>query len=207
MSSLELANYVGASALLLLLGATAQAQAATPPVGQPLFGEWHRLNSTGSPPAASEHEVMHFGVEGTTWAGRYDKHPEPALAFANPPEGRYGVFIGADAASFVCQPAFPFHPCQNVVEVAEGTTRYYPPHQPPFDVRQQTIVVRDENGQEVMWQYWISPGNFACPWYRTFDEALAANPFPTHGDCVFPVTIHDQREQPSVRGTPSPGVH
>ena len=99
MSSLELANYLGVSALLLLLGSTAQAQAATPPVGQPLFGEWHRLNSTGSPPAASEHEVMHFGVEGTTWAGRYDKHPEPALGFANPPEGRYGVFIGADAAS------------------------------------------------------------------------------------------------------------
>jgi len=188
MSSLKLANYVGVSALLLLLGSTAQAQAAAPPVGQPLFGEWDRLNSIGSPPAASEHEVMHFGVEGNTWAGRYDKHPEPALGFANPPEGRYGVFIGAEATSFVCQPAFPFYPCQNVLEVVEGTTRYYPPHQPPFDVRQQTIVVRDENGQEVMWQYWISPGNFACPWYRTFDEALAANPFPTHGDCVFPVT-------------------
>src|SRR2546421_283968 len=96
MSSLKLANYVGVSTLLLLLGSTAQAQAATPPVGQLLFGEWDRLNSIGSPPAASEHEVM--------------------------------------------------------------------------------------------WQYWISPGNFACPWYRTFDEALAANPFPTHGDCVFPVT-------------------
>src|SRR3989440_12825783 len=64
MSSLKLANYVGVSTLLLLLGSTAQAQAATPPVGQPLFGEWDRLNSIGSPPAASEHEVMHFGVEG-----------------------------------------------------------------------------------------------------------------------------------------------
>jgi hypothetical protein len=132
---------------------------------------------------------MHFRAEGgNTWAGRYDKHPEPGLGFPNPPDGTYGVFMGADSTSFVCQRTFPFYPCQNVVEVVEGTTRYYPPNQPPFDVHQQQIVVRNETGQEVMWQYWVSPGNFACPWYRTFDEALAANPSPARFDCVSPVT-------------------
>ena len=157
-----------------------------PPVGQALFGEWSRLN-TGGNPSSSEHEVLRFWVEGNTWVGRYDKHPEPGLGFPNPPQGTFGVFTGAEATSFVCQPTFPFYPCQNVVEVVEGTTQYNPPNQPPFEVLQQHIVVRNENGQEVMWQYWVSPGNFACPWYRTFDEALAANPFPAHGDCVFPV--------------------
>jgi hypothetical protein len=161
-----------------------------PPVEQPLFDEWNRLNvgATGGNPAIAEHEVMHFWVEGNTWAGRYDKHPEPGLGFPNPPDRTYGIFTGADATSFVCHPTFPFYPCQNVVEVVEGTTRYYPPNRPPFEVHEQDIVLRDANGHEVMWLYWVNPGNFVCPWFRTFDEALAANPFPAHGDCVFQVT-------------------
>lgn len=160
-----------------------------PPPEQPLFGEWSRLNTgpNGGNPSIAEHEVMHFRVEGNTWAGRYDKHPEPGLGFPNPPDRTSGVFIGAVANDFVCRPAFPFYPCQNVLQVIEGTTRYSPPTGLPFDVLEQHIVVRQENGQEVMWQYWVSPGNFACPWYRTFLEALDANPFPTHGDCIFPI--------------------
>src|SRR5204863_6633017 len=46
-----------------------------PSVEAPLFGMWNRLN------ANVEHEVMHFWVEGSTWAGCYDKHPEPGLGF------------------------------------------------------------------------------------------------------------------------------
>ena len=157
-----------------------------PPVGAPLLGMWNRLNA--GTPSRLEHEVMHFWVEGSTWAGGYEKHPEPDLGFQNPPEGTSADFRGADAASFVCEPTFPFYPCQNVVKVVEGTTQYKPPHGLPFEVLQRHIVVREDNGQEVMWQYWVSSGNFACPWYRTFDEALAANPFPAHFDCIFPVT-------------------
>lgn len=152
-----------------------------PSVEAPLFGMWNRLNRD------AEHEVMHFWVEGSTWAGRYDKHPEPGLGFPNPPEGTSGDFRGADATNFVCEPTFPFYPCQNVVKVVEGTTQYKPPQGSPFEVLERHIVVREANGQEVMWQYWVSPGNFICPWYRSFDEALAAKPSPPNGDCIFAV--------------------
>ena len=152
-----------------------------PSVEAPLFGMWNRLNGN------VEHEIMHFWVEGSTWTGRYDKHPEPDLGFPNPPEGTSGDFRGGDATNFVCEPTFPFYPCQNVVKVVEGTTQYKPPQGSPFEVLERHIVVREANGQEVMWQYWVSPGNFICPWYRSFDEALAAKPFPPNGDCIFRV--------------------
>lgn len=177
------------AAVILLLSTIACASDYSGPTGvQPSFsefeeallGKWNRLNGP------SEHEVMHFWVEENIWVGLYHKLPEPALGFP-PPDSTLGVFIGGVAKNFVCQPTFPFYPCQNVVQVVEGTTRYTPPTGLPFEVLQQHIVVRQENGQEVMWEYWVSPGNFACPWFRTFLEALAANPFPTHGDCIFPV--------------------
>jgi len=131
---------------------------------------------------------MHFWMEADTWAGRYDKHPEPALGFPNPPDRTFGIFTGAIDPNFVCQPTFPFYPCQDVVQVVEGTTTYHPPGRPPFEVLVQHIVVGESNGHEVMWQYWVSPGNFVCPWYRDFEEALAANPFPARQDCIFGVT-------------------
>ena len=161
-----------------------------PSVEAPLFGMWNRLN------ANVEHEVMHFWVEGSTWAGRYDKHPEPGLGFPNPPEGTSGDFRGADATNFVCEPTFPFYPCQNVVKVVEGTTQYKPPRGSPFEVLERHIVVREANGQEVMWQYWVRPGNLICPWYRSFDEALAAKPFRPNGDCIVPVQRSRSNPQP-----------
>jgi hypothetical protein len=159
------------------------------PVEEPLFGEWNRLNTRhpGGDPSNSEHEVMRFWVEAEAWSGRYEKHPEPALGFPNPPDGTFGIFTGALATNFVCQPTFPFYPCHDVVQVIEGTTRYSPAGRPPFDIRQQHIVVRERDGHEVMWQYFVSPGNFACPWYRAFEEALAATPLTAHGDCIFQV--------------------
>jgi hypothetical protein len=158
------------------------------PVEQPLSGE-SRLNTrdAGANPLNSEHEIMHFWVEAEAWSGRYDKHPEPTLGFPNPPDGTFGMFTGAVATNFVCQPTFPFYPCHDVVQVVEGTTRYSPPGRPPFDIHQQHIVVRERNGHEVMWQHFVSPGNFACPWYRDFKEALAANHSTAHGDCIFQV--------------------
>ena len=160
-----------------------------PPVEEPLFGEWNRLNTrqAGGNPSNSEHEVMRFWVEAEAWSGRYEKHPEPTLGFPNPPDGTFGIFTGAVATNFVCQPTFPFYPCQDVVQVIEGTTRYSPAGRPPFDIHQQHIVVRERNGHEVMWQYFVSPGNFACPWYRDFEEALAATRLTAHGDCIFQV--------------------
>jgi len=159
------------------------------PVEESLFGEWNRLNVrySGGNPSNSEHEVMHFWVEAEAWSGHYNKYPEPTLGFPDPPDGTFGIFTGVVATNFVCQPTFPFYPCQDVVQVVEGTTRYSRPGRPPFNIHQQHIVVRERNGHEVMWQYFVSPGNFACPWYRDFEEALAASPSTAHGDCIFQV--------------------
>ena len=40
-------------------------------------------------------------------------------------------------------------------------------------VHEQQIVVRYAGGHEVLWKYWVSPGDFVCHWYRDFAEALA----------------------------------
>lgn len=68
----------------------------------PLFGMWNRLN------ANVEHEVIHFWVEGSTWAGRYDKHPEPGLGFPNPPEGTSGDFRGSTLQTLCASPRSPY---------------------------------------------------------------------------------------------------
>ena len=158
---------------------------STAPVEEPLFGIWHRI-AAGGDAAHSEHTVWNFHIQGSTWVGRYDKRPEPGLGFRTPPEGDFGDFTGVDAANFVCQPAFPFYPCQDVVAVVEGTVHYQLPGVFSFEVLEQEIVLRDASGHEVLWEYWVQPGNFACPWYRTFDEALANNPT-FRQDCIFPI--------------------
>ena len=178
---------VRSGSILVLLSTLAWSLEVADPVEGPLFGEWHRLNPPYTVGKPSEHEVMQFWVEAKSWSGRYDKYPEPTLGFRDPPDGTSGIFTGAVATNFVCQPTFPFYPCQNVVQVVEGTTRYSPPGRAPFDIHQQNIVVRERSGHEVMWQYFVTPGNFACPWYRDFQEALAANPSMAYGDCVFQV--------------------
>jgi hypothetical protein len=153
--------------ILLFFSALGWSSELAAPPEESLSGEWSRLNAPpGGTPSASEHEIVHFWVEAKAWSGHYDKYPEPALGFSNPPDGTVGVFNGAVAINFVCQPTFPFYPCQDVVQVVEGTMRYSPTGRPPYEVHQQNIVVRQDNGHEVMWQYFVSPGNFACPWYR-----------------------------------------
>jgi hypothetical protein len=140
-----MSRLVGLSAsivfLLSLIGWSLQ---LAPRVDEPVFGEWHRLNTRygGGNPSDSEHEVMHFWAEAAAWAGLYEKRAEPTLGFRNPPDGTVGIFAGAVAPKFVCQPTFPFYLCQDVVQVVEGTTRYSPPGRPAFELRQQHIVVR-----------------------------------------------------------------
>jgi len=162
----------------------AQLQSSAP-VQEPLFGYWHRI-AAGGDAAHSEHSVWNFVIQRNTWDGRYDKRPEPGLGFPSPPLGDFGTFQGVEATNFVCQPTFPFYPCQDVVAVVEGTVHYQFRDQWDFEVLEQEIIVRDASGHEMLWEYWVQPGNFVCPWYRSFDEALAANPS-FHQDCIFPV--------------------
>jgi len=41
----------------------------------------------------------------------------------------------------------------------------------------QELILTENEGDQVLYVYWVD--QFACPWYKSFSEALAANPFPT----------------------------
>jgi hypothetical protein len=147
--------------------------------------EWHRLNSDHSHPP--EHERFEC-VEGSTWTCMYSKVPEPALNFQW--NGQQGTFIGplAQQGQWTCPSWFPSNICANATRVAQGIRSFEPVS--TAIIREDLIVTKTGN-HEQMYDYWV--GRHVCPWYQTFDEALAANPFPLpfNGtnwpaqDCVF----------------------
>ena len=67
-------------------------------------------------------------------------------------------------------------PGANVVQVVEGTMTFFQPSlHPPFPVLEDLAVTQTSSGQR-LYNYWVN--QFVCPWFRTFDEAVAANPLP-----------------------------
>jgi hypothetical protein len=162
----------------------------------PLAGQWNRLNpqqSQSNP--APEHEQLacnrRADIDGGAWLCRYHKIPEPPLNFAwNNTTGR---FVGSDVtATWTCPGWFPATICDNVVQVVEGTF--------VFDLSSggqltsfQDLVVTQAAGTQRLYDYWVA-NQFACPWFGSFGEALAANPFPlpfdgVNGpalDCIIP---------------------
>ena len=140
-----------------------------------LVGTWHRLNANTSGPSP-EHEALRCGG-GAVISCIYDKHPEPLLNFQNPPDSTMGFFTGQDAtAGWTCPAWFPADACANVSFVASGVMTY---HQSSGSllVVNHDLVVSNVNGQSQLYVYWPDYG-FACPWFRSFAAALAANPFP-----------------------------
>jgi hypothetical protein len=170
---------LAASALMAGAGATASAS--------PLAGEWHRLNSANAARTGPEHELLRCVQNAGTanpWRCRYSKAPEPTLNFAW--NNNYGVLMGRDVTStWSCPSWFPAGVCANVVSVIEGTMTFIDPdtHNPPLNVAED-LVVAQSSGRQVLYNYWI--GRFVCPWFRSFDEALAANPIPLPFDGTFP---------------------
>jgi hypothetical protein len=146
-----------------------------PAKGQPgIAGRWDRLNP-GVPP---EHEVMSCGGN-ANWYCTYDKHPEPGLGFVNPPDSTFGRFRGEDITSeWTCPAWFPYGICDNTTFVASGVMIF---NRGELVVDEQLILVENE-GSQILYVYWVD--QFVCPWYRTFDEALAANPEAAM-DCLF----------------------
>jgi hypothetical protein len=147
---------------------------------------WHRLNpGVSSPP---EHERL-ICVTTTLDRCRYDKLPHPALGFQW--NRTSGVFIGSDASSsWTCPDWFPASICGNLERVSTGTGTFFPQGGSSFSVGQD-LIVTELAGQSVLYVHWHD--QFVCPWFETFDDALAANPIPLpydgiHGgamDCVF----------------------
>jgi hypothetical protein len=80
-----------------------------------------------------------------------------------------------------CPTWFPSKICANVDRVAQGIASFGPAS--TFSIREELIVTKTGN-HEQMWNYWV--GQFVCPWYQTFDEALAANPFPRPFNGTWP---------------------
>lgn len=161
---------LGVSLLLFQTPTIANAQ------GRPdLVGKWDRLNPDPNNPTP-EHEVLRCGGN-TTWHCVYDKQPEPRLGFENPPDSTFGRFRGEDVSSiWTCPDWFPSEICDNWTFVAGGAMEFLYPDGSNLVVDQELVVI-DTGGGQMLYVYWVD--QFACPWFRSLDEALAANPFPT----------------------------
>ena len=164
---------------LIALGIATPASAAAP--GAPA-GMWDRLNpqqSQSNPVPEHEQLQCHQRLNGLEWACRYFKIPEPQLNFAW--NTTTGTFVGRDVtATWTCPAWFPASLCDNRVAVVEGTFTFEPASGGQFDSFQDLVVVQAGDVQ-VLYDYWV--GAFACPWFRSFDQALAANPT-FGGDCL-----------------------
>lgn len=176
---------VASGLVALLAGGVASASSS------PLTGEWNRLSVDRSHPAP-EHELLRcvensgagVGTSSDTWFCRYSKLPEPTLNFTW--NNNHGSFSGQDVTpSWICPAWFPAGICPNVVSVIEGTMTFVDPdtHQPPFFVLQDLVVVQSPAGER-LYNYWVN--QFVCPWFRTFAEAVAANPLTLPFDGSFP---------------------
>ena len=162
-------------ALLAVLSLAFQSAAAYAPGAVSLAGTWNRLNPNQGGPSP-EHEVLRCG--GTVLISCiYDKQPEPLLSFQNPPDPTMGFFRGQDVtASWSCPAWFPAEVCAGTAFVADGVMTYHQSSGTLLVVKHD-LVVSNVNGQSRLYVYWVDYG-FACPWFRSFAEALAANPFP-----------------------------
>ncbi len=155
-----------------------------------LVGKWDRLNPEQSNPTP-EHEVLRCGGK-ARWHRIYDKHPEPNLGYENPPDSIYGHFQGKNITSgWTCPGWFPADICDNTKFVVGGMMEFVQSVGSEPTVAQE-LILTDIGGESILYVYWVNH-QFACPWYRGFDEVLAANPFPTPFkgeewpaiDCVF----------------------
>ena len=172
LSVAVLALAVVASAYLLPFQAVeaANAQGTLGPVGV-----WDRLNPDQGNPTP-EHEVLRCGGN-AAWHCIYDKHPEPLLDFSQPPDATFGHFRGEDVTSgWNCPSWFGDNRCDATAFVVGGVMSYQYPDGSSLDLNQD-LVLLDQGGEQVLYVYWVDH-SFACPWYRSFDQALSANPFP-----------------------------
>jgi hypothetical protein len=130
----------------------------------PSSGEWHRNNYN-----AGEEQL--FCLEASpSWTCSYRV------------DDGAGWFSGRNVTdSWTCPAWFPSAICENVTAVYHGLAVYVPTGSElsgPSGRVSQDYVITDVEGQAVLQLYWVD--RFVCPWYRTFEEALAAD-----FECVF----------------------
>jgi hypothetical protein len=160
----------GASATPSAASATPTAASSLGPTASAVatgLGEWHRNNYN----AGRERLTCREGAP--SWTCTYEI-----------PDGT-GSFVGqAVAGSWTCPEWFPSAICDNVTTVYRGVfvcclpAEGQPSAATPNTVSQEYVITKVA-GREVLQLYWVD--QFVCPWYRTVDEALAAD-----YKCVFP---------------------
>lgn len=178
---------VAGTLCVLLVGVILSAKAQE---NTALVGVWDRLNPDQGNPSP-EHEVLRCGGN-DFWHCIYDKHPEPRLGFQQPSDSTSGLFLGKEITSQWNSPGwFPNDITENYTFVVGGAMTYTYPDGSIATINQD-LIVTNMDGQAILYVFW-SDMNFACPWFRSFDEALAANPFPVpfngedwpEMDCIF----------------------
>jgi hypothetical protein len=126
-------------------------------------GYWHRNNY------GTEHERLTCREAVASWTCFYDKVPEEGFSW----DDRTGRFTGRNVTeSWSCPTWFDSTVCDNVVAVYRGIETFTGGGQHPITAVQE-YVVTEVNGQAILYVYWVD--SFYCPWFRTFDEALAAD--------------------------------
>ena len=177
-------------AMLVLAAIFAGAASAAP-----LAGKWDRLSVDRSHPAP-EHERLActaLGGDGRSglWGCHYFKLPEPTLGFYW--NATHGFFVGTDITGTWTCPAWSRpNVCGNVAQVVHGTATYVQPGVDGSRSVDEDLVVTQNGDRFELHVYWLGPV-FECPWFRTFSEAVAANPLPlpfdgtwASQDCVAP---------------------
>ena len=140
--------------------------------------EWNRLNPGGSQ-ATSGHERLTCRETAQSWSCDYESVPESGFTWG--PDT--GTFAGANVTRHWTCPEWFGEVCAHVVAVYAGVAVFHHPVDRPSIFRQEYIVT-DINGEAILFVHFVDFG-FACPWFRTFAEALAANP--TYDfDCLTP---------------------
>ena len=136
---------------------------AVGPASAASSGEWHRNNyGTG-------HERLICREGTTSWSCVYDNVSEPGL----PAGDTVAHFTGRNVTdSWSCPTWFDATVCDNVVAVYRGVSTYTASGNHPVTFLQEYIVT-DVGGQEILQQYFVDL--FYCPWFRTWEEALAAD--------------------------------
>ncbi len=143
----------------------------TPDLASLFAGVWHRINSKSSTSKPS-HQVNDC-QEGEMWTCIFNNQPEPDLGFDYSPI--LGVFEGISIPDWNCPNWFPDAICTSAIFVIGGTMLFEEVEGPGLQVDIEYIVIETGSGQ-ILYEHWVN--RFACPWYRSFDEALARNPYP-----------------------------
>jgi len=123
----------------------------------------------------------------TAWARNL---PTPLRSFLRTETGSAAVLLAAAAAALVwvnvdarsydgvwCPAWFPASICGKVTRVAAGTMTIVRADGISFSGPFELILTHAGADAQVLHVYWPDFG-FTCPWFRTFSQALAANPLP-----------------------------